>query len=141
MGDGPQLGAKDNRRCNRLGDHALRTRLSADEAQSRAMRKGDAVPDMTKPTRFDNDRTAMLVEALREAERALATVVEGDPMGVPKNTQCRHGRYTFEGCEACTDAVLDPALEAVRSTLRAQEAHGGEHYPDIQRLHLGKQED
>ena len=70
---------------------------------------------------FDNDRTAMLVEALEIAERALATVVEGDPMGVPKNTQCRHGRYTFEGCESCTDAVLDPALEAVRAALASVE--------------------
>ena len=85
------------------------------------MRKGDAVPDMTPPAplveqrhtdaatgyyanaeslamhfaRFDNDRTAMLVEALREAERALAAVVEGDPMGCGKNSKCKHGRY---GC-------------------------------------------
>ena len=65
--------------------------------------------------------TDPLVEALEIAERALATVVEGDPMGVPKNTQCRHGRYTFEGCESCTDAVLDPALEAVRAALASVE--------------------
>ena len=69
---------------------------------------------MTKPT-------DPLVDALEIAERALATVVEGDPMGVPKNTQCRHGRYTFEGCESCTAAVLDPALEAVRAALASVE--------------------
>ena len=125
------------------------------------MRKGDAVPDMTPPAplverrhtdaatgyyanaeslamhfaRFDNDRTAMLVEALAPFSRA-ADLADGAMLG-------RYGK-----AELPDDTTVLGALKLTlgdirraRDAVRVQESHGGERYPDIQRLQLGKQED
>ena len=73
--------------------------------------------------RTEEAKCDALSACLVQCERALAIVVEGDPMGVPKNTKCKHGRYTFEGCESCTDAVLNPALESARAILKRDTSH------------------
>lgn len=61
--------------------------------------------------------TAELLEALRKAETAIARITEGAGGWVDgttsKNDQCRHGRWMYEGCQACANAVLDPVLDDV----------------------------
>lgn len=74
-------------------------------------------------------------EALERAEAAMARVVEGDggmttatpwrDDGNPsKNDRCPHGEWMYESCGTCADAVLDPALEAVRQALSALDRNG-----------------
>ena len=85
--------------------------------------------------RFDNDRTAMLVEALAPFSHA-ADLADGAMLG-------RYGK-----AELPDDTTVLGALKLTlgdirraRDAVRVQESHGGERYPDIQRLQLGKQED
>lgn len=68
-------------------------------------------------TRQDTN-LARMREALEKAEAAMAVVVEGSPMGNVRGANtCKHQRYSWEGCENCTDDVLAPALETARQAL------------------------
>ena len=86
-------------------------------------KSGDTRWKTAETMRDAADEIDALRAGLVQCGRAMAIVVEGDAMVLHRDTKCKHGRYTFQGCESCTDAVLNPALESARAILKRDTSH------------------